>query len=92
MYTIYSILLYILLLVCCLYIKDDYKHLFNLITGLLCIYPVTSSVDSDFSLVKSIKTKLNTNISNMAFEGCIHSKQFNYLIKIKIFLYNFLKI
>ena len=54
------------------------------------IYSGTSSVESDFSLVKSIK-KLNTNISNNALEGCIHSNQFNYLIQIQIFLYNFYK-
>ena len=76
---------------CCLYIKYDYKNVFNFITGLLCIYPGTSSVESYLSLVNSITTKLNTNISNMALEGCRHSKQFNYLIKIKIFVYNFYK-
>ena len=58
------------------------------------IYPGTSSVESDCALVKSIKTELNgylTHISNIALEGCIHSKQFNYLIQITIFLYNFYK-
>ena len=38
-------------------INDDYNNLFNLITGLLCIYPGTSSVESDFSLVNSIQTE-----------------------------------
>ena len=54
----------------------NYKNLFNFITGLQCIYPGTSSVESDFSLVKSITTELNTHLSNIALEGCIYSKQF----------------
>ena len=66
-------------------------NLFNFITGLLYIYPGTSSVESDFSLVNSIKTEGKTHLSNIALEGCVHSKQFKYLIRIQIFLYNFYK-
>ena len=55
-------------------IEDDHKNVCNFITGLLCICPGTSSVESDFSLVKSIKTEGNTHLSNIALERCIHSK------------------
>ena len=61
-----------------------------------CVYPGISSVKSDFSLVNSIKTEGKTHISKIALERCIYtmyiynvqcnSNQFNYLIKIKIFL------
>ena len=61
----------IILILGCLYINDDYKNLFNVITGLLCIYPGTSFVESDFSLVNSIKTEGKTHISNITLEGCI---------------------
>ena len=51
-------------------------------TGLLCIYPGTSSVESDFSLFKSIRTEVETHLSTISLKGYIHSKQFNYLIQI----------
>ena len=47
---------------------EDYKNLFNFITGLLCIYPETTSVELDFSLVNSIKTEGNTQLSNIVLE------------------------
>ena len=76
------IILYIILILYCLCIKYDYKNLFNFITGLLCIYTGTSFLESDFSLLKSIKTEGKTHLSNILLEGCIHSKQFNYVIQI----------
>ena len=64
---------------------DDYKNLFNFIIGMLCIYQDIigiSSVESDFSLLKSIQIEGKTHLSNILLERCIHLKQFNYVIQI----------
>ena len=52
---------------------------------MLCIYQDIigiSSVESDFILLKSIQIEGKTHLSNILLEGCIHLKQFNYLIQI----------
>ena len=46
---------------------------------MLCIYQGTSSVESNLSLLKSIKTEEKTHLSNILLEGFFYS---TFLLKI----------
>lgn len=61
----------------CTELYSQYPNLCIFIGGLLSIYPSTARVESDFSMLKLIKTERRQSLSDICLIGTIYSKQWN---------------
>jgi hypothetical protein len=53
----------------------NYAHLFEFFGGLATVFPGTSSVESDFSLLKMTSGKHSTNLTDFSLESKLHASQ-----------------
>lgn len=51
--------------------------------GMASIFPGTSTVESDFSIIGWEKDEYRTQLSNLSLEGILHAKQFDEMQRIK---------
>ena len=51
----------------------------NFIGGLATMFPGTSSVESDFSILKWSKDEFSMALNDFSLEGVLHAKQFSIL-------------
>ena len=63
---------------------DKYKLLQIFTGGLATIFPGTSTVESDFSVVKHEKTKNRMNLTDVSLKGILHAKQYRRLRSLNI--------
>jgi hypothetical protein len=61
-----------------------YPGLHKFFGGLATVFPGTSSVESDFSLLKMTSDKHSTNLTDFSLESKLHAVQFFDLQKIKL--------
>jgi hypothetical protein len=50
-------------------LSGTYAHLYKFFGGLATVFPGTSSVESDFSLLKMISDKHSTNLTDFSLES-----------------------
>jgi hypothetical protein len=55
-------------------LHNMYLLLEKFVDGLATIFPGTSTVESDFSVVKYEKNKNRMSLTNASFEGILHAK------------------
>ena len=51
----------------------------DFVGGLATVFPGTSSVESDFSILKWSKDEFSMSLTNFSLEGVLHAKQFSIL-------------
>ena len=54
--------------------------------GLATIFPGTSAVESDFSIIGWEKDKYHMQLSNLSLEGILHAKQFDEIREVQEYL------
>lgn len=60
-------------------VKGRFEALQCFAGGIATVFPGTSQVESDFSIVKAEKDDFRTAITDLSLEGVLHSKQFSKL-------------
>ena len=60
--------------------KDSFKHLLRFCGGVASVFPGTSQIESDFSIVKGKKTMFKKALVDLSLEGILHAKQFDELM------------
>ena len=63
---------------------EEYATLREYCAGLATVFPGTTHVESDSSLPKGAKTSHRKRLLDLSLEGCLHSKQFDALERLKI--------
>jgi hypothetical protein len=63
-------------------VKDRFKFLQRFCGGLASVFPGTSQVESDFSIVRGEKDVFRQSLSDLSLEGVLHAKQFDLLGKL----------
>lgn len=56
-----------------------FPHLRGFCGGLACVFANTTSVESDFSILKWEKNDFRTGLTNLSLEGIFQTKQYEYL-------------
>jgi hypothetical protein len=64
-------------------LKGRFMQLCQLCGGLATMFPNTTSVESDFSIVKWEKNNSRSNLTNLSLVGIMHAKQFEQIKMIK---------
>mmetsp|Transcript_20146 Transcript_20146/g.26081 ORF Transcript_20146/g.26081 Transcript_20146/m.26081 type:complete len:177 (-) Transcript_20146:90-620(-) len=62
---------------------EEYSMLVQFSGGLATIFPGTSTVESDFSIIGWEKDEYRTQLSNLSLEGILHAKQFDEMHRIR---------
>jgi hypothetical protein len=65
-------------------LSAKYGNLHKFFGGLATVFPGTSSVESDFSLLKMTSDVHSTNLTDFSLESKLHAKQFFMMQKIKL--------
>ena len=60
-------------------VKGRFKYLLRFCGGVASVFPGTSQVESDFSIVKGEKTMFKKALVDLSLEGILHAKQFDEL-------------
>jgi hypothetical protein len=60
-------------------LQNTYPLLERFVGGLATIFPVTSTVESDFSVVKYEKNKNRMSLTDAILEGILHARQYRRL-------------
>ena len=60
-------------------VKGRFKYLLRFCGGVASVFPGTSQVESDFSIVKGEKTMFKKTLVDLSLEGILHAKQFDEL-------------
>lgn len=63
-------------------VKDRFKSLQKFCGGLASVFPGTSQVEGDFSVIKFSKNDYKKSLTDFALEGLLHSKQYETLAKL----------
>jgi hypothetical protein len=58
------------------YVQERFPHLMNFCGGMATAFPGTSTVESDFSIVKWEKDDCRIGLTDFSLEGILHAKQF----------------
>ncbi len=61
------------------YLKGCFMQLHQLCGGLVTMFPNTTSVESDFSIVKWEKNDSHSSLTSMSLAGIMHAKQFKQI-------------
>jgi hypothetical protein len=64
-------------------LKGCFMQLHQLCGGLVTAFPNTTSVESDFSIVKWEKNDSRSNLTSLSLTGIMHAKQFEQIKMIK---------
>ena len=64
-------------------IRIQYPYLCTFFGGLASVFPGTSTVESDFSIIRYEKDDHRTSLTNFSLEDILHCKQFHLLKSIK---------
>ena len=62
-------------------IQGRFPLLNDFVGGLATVFPGTSSVESDFSILKWSKDEFSMALTDFSLEGVLHAKQFSRLRK-----------
>jgi hypothetical protein len=65
-------------------LSGTYANLYEFFGGLATVFPGTSSVESDFSLLKMTSCKHSTNLTDYSLESKLHASQFFNLQRMKL--------
>ncbi|XXQ34262.1 HAT C-terminal dimerization domain-containing protein [Plasmodiophora brassicae] len=60
-------------------VKDRFPILQQFCGGIATVFPHNAQVESDFSIVKSLKDQFRVAITDLSLEGCQHCMQYEYL-------------
>ena len=63
---------------------EKYPTLREYCAGLATVFPGTTQLESDFSLLKGAKTSHRKRLLDLSLEGCMHSKQFSHLERVTV--------
>ena len=63
---------------------EKYPTLQEYCAGLATVFPGTTQLESDFSLLKGAKTSHRKRLLDLSLEGCMHSKQFSHLERVTV--------
>jgi hypothetical protein len=66
------------------YVQNRFKYLERFCGGLATAFPGTSTVESDFSVVKWEKDDCRRGLTDFSLEGILHAKQFGRMQSIEI--------
>jgi len=58
-------------------VKGRFKYLLRFCGGVASVFPGTSQVESDFSIVKCEKTMFKKALVDLSLGGILHAKQFD---------------
>jgi hypothetical protein len=64
-------------------LQNTYPLLERFVGGLATIFPGTSTVESDFSVVKYEKNKNRMSLTDASLEGILHAKQYRRMHSLK---------
>jgi hypothetical protein len=65
-------------------LQSKYMALREYCAGLATVLPGTCQVESDFSILKGAKTAHRTRMLDLSLEGCMHSKQYFTLERVRV--------
>jgi hypothetical protein len=65
-------------------LHNTYLLLEKFVGGLATIFPGTSTVESDFSVVKYEKNKNRMSLTDASLEGILHAKQYHRMHSLKV--------
>ena len=65
-------------------LHNTYPLLERFVGGLATIFPGTSTVESDFSVVKYEKNKNRMSLSDASLEGILHAKQYRRMCSLRV--------
>jgi hypothetical protein len=65
-------------------LQNTYPLLERFVGGLATIFPGTSNVESDFSVVKYEKNKNRRSVTDASLEGILHAKQYRRMHSLKV--------
>jgi hypothetical protein len=65
-------------------LHNTYPLLEKFVGGLVTIFPGTSTVESDFSMVKYEKNKNRMSLTDASLEGILHAKQYRRMHSLKV--------
>jgi hypothetical protein len=65
-------------------LQNTYPFLERFVGGLATIFPGTSTVESDFSVVKYEKNKNRMSLTIAILEGILHSKQYRGMHSLRV--------
>jgi hypothetical protein len=65
-------------------LNGNYPHLQHFASGLCTVFPGSSTVESDFSILKFEKSDHRTSLSDVCIEGIFHARQFEELEQLQV--------
>jgi len=65
-------------------LHNTYPLLEKFVGGLATIFPGTSTVENDFSVVKYEKNKNRMSLTDASLEGILHAKQYHHMHSLKV--------
>jgi hypothetical protein len=68
-------------------LQNTYPLLERFVGGLATIFPGTSTVESDFSVVKYEKNKNRMSLTDASLEGILHAKHYRRMHSLKVQFY-----
>jgi hypothetical protein len=69
-------------------LQNTYPSLERFVGGLATIFPGTSTVESDFSVVKYEKNKNRMSLTDASLYGILHAKQYRRMHSLKVYFYS----
>jgi len=60
-------------------VKGRFKYLLRFCGGVASVFPESSQVESDFSILKGEKTMFKKVLVDLSLVGILHAKQFDVL-------------
>jgi hypothetical protein len=69
---------------CCEPLNGNYPHLQHFAGGICTVFPGSSTVESDFSILNFEKSDHRTSLSDVCIEGIFHARQFEEVEQLQV--------